>query len=64
MNIGTLRLSKKLTTLIAGIVFCEYLRSTGQTLSDVEPIMIMVATYLGGQSLVDTAAAWNGKPPQ
>lgn len=58
MNIGGVQISKKFTALVAGIAFAEYLRQTGQTLEEVQPILETVMVYLGGQSVVDAVKAW------
>lgn len=60
MNIGGMRISKKFAALLGGIAMCEYLRQTGQTLEDVQPIMLMVMTYLGVQGLEDVTKSWKG----
>lgn len=39
----------------------EYLRQTGQTLEQIQPIIELVMVYLGGQSVVDAVAAWKGE---
>ena len=61
MNIGGVRISKKMSMLVAGVLMCEYLRQTGQTLEQIQPIMQMVVAYLGGQSVVDAVKAWKEK---
>lgn len=53
MNIGGFQLSKKYTALVAGVLFAEYLRQTGQTIEEIQPIIELVMVYIGGQSAVD-----------
>lgn len=60
MNVGGIRISKKLSALVAGVAMSEYLRQTGQSLEQVQPVVEMVLVYLGGQSAVDAVLAWKG----
>jgi len=62
MNVGGVRISKKLAALISGVAMSEYLRQTGQTLEQIQPIIELVMVYLGGQSVVDAVKAWKDKP--
>lgn len=61
MNIGGIRVSKKFAALVAGVAMCEYLRQTGQTMEQVQPVVEIVVVYLGGQSVLDSVLAWKGE---